>query len=245
VNISTDLQRTFHSRRSRSPLNRPHEAPVVSEEEGDDSDTENQAGRPRGDEDHPFRPRQRLNLPQRKVNDLKSSLDERNYDPVNLPLQKREITAFLQKRTKNIPEQKITWKNFKSATAGRQARHNIIRTPGGVMGNARNASNPLECLELFFTPNIMDQIVLRSNTHIQRYLDQLSESQLEAVRQKSSWVRLITIEEFRAYIGIMYIRALLQQNYWNARRCFDEEIGHPIFTATMSLNRQGVSNLLV
>ena len=41
----------------------------------------------------------------------------------------------------------------------------------------------------------------------------------------------------KAYIGLSYLKGAFQQNYWNYHRIFADMIGHPVFLATMSMNR--------
>ena len=81
--------------------------------------------------------RKRPRLGNRLVNSLDASLDPRNYDDLVLPEENLEYTAVLQKKSKDSPEELITWQNFKGARRGRQGCENVIHIPGGVVGSAR------------------------------------------------------------------------------------------------------------
>ena len=66
------------------------------------------------------------------------------------PEERKEFTAVIQKKTKETPEETVTWQNYKRATVDRQALENVMRTEGGVIGKARDAGTEKECFSLFF-----------------------------------------------------------------------------------------------
>ena len=44
-------------------------------------------------------------------------------------------------------------------------------------------------------------------------------------------------QELKALFGLLYIRGMFKQNYWDFHCLWDKEVGHPIFSATMSKAR--------
>ena len=54
---------------------------------------------------------------------------------------------------------------------------------------------------------------------------------------KCTYLREVTKEELLAFFGISYARGLLGQNFLKLRRLFSVDVGHPIFSASMSFNR--------
>lgn len=183
--------------------------------------------------------RQRIPLRDRPVCDMTSCLQPEKYVQMDFNgLQREEFEGVLVNKTKDTQEEKIIWRNFKTTRAGRQGRENVIRTPGGVIGEAKNARSALECFYLFMKPDLITEIVARTNLNITRFIQRATETQQRNIRVKNRWIKETTGNEFLAFLGLNYIRGLLQQNYWRARRCFGNEAGHPIFGATMSINRQ-------
>lgn len=81
------------------------------------------------------------------VNSIVSSLDESNYNPVDLPEKEEILTAYLERpRRKNDPGKVIKWTNVQPCATGRQRRadHDVIRGSVGVKGAGRRTNNPRE-----------------------------------------------------------------------------------------------------
>ena len=66
-------------------------------------------------------------------------------------------------------------------------------------------------------------------------IEQLPEEVRSDDKYKS--LREVTKEELLAFFGISYARGLLGQNFLKLRRLFSVDVGHPIFSASMSFNR--------
>ena len=54
---------------------------------------------------------------------------------------------------------------------------------------------------------------------------------------KYTYLKEVTEDEIFAFFGISYARGLLGQNFLKLRRLFSVDVGHPIFSASMSFNR--------
>jgi hypothetical protein len=168
------------------------------------------------------------------LNSLQSRLVSENYDDLALPVDKREVSGVLVKKKRNVPEHKITFQNFKRAVVGRRPAANVIRTEGGVMPRAQNADSELDCFKLFFDDHIITTITNMTNLNITNFLDQIDPVHLEQIRTKNTYIRPTTEEEMLAYFGLAYLRGYFQWNYWDLPSVWSS---HPIFPATMSLNR--------
>lgn len=128
----------------------------------------------------------------------------------------------------------MTFQNFKTAPRGRQAAENTMKTDGGVMDEAAEATTELDCFKLFMDESIITDVTELTNRNIQGHLDKLSPEKLKMIQTKNVFIRVTTEEEVLAYLGLMYMRGCYQWNYWDVQRVWAT---HPIFSATMSINR--------
>ena len=146
-----------------------------------------------------------------------------NYDEYKIPKEKKEYTVVLEKKTRDNPAKEITWQNFKRTRVGRQGRENIMTTPGGPQGSAKDADTPLKSFLLFMSNDIIDHITVQTNKNISKYLASLSAEHLAKVSQQGSkytHIRTTDQIEMKAFIGLFYPRGLFQQNNWSYRRVF-------------------------
>ena len=187
----------------------------------------------------PQRKRRRL-LKDKLVHDIESCLNIESYDEYKIPEEKKEYKAVLEKKTRHQAEVSITWQNYKITRVGRQGRENVMRTPGGVIGEAKEADTPPKCFLLFISEDILDEITKQTNASITRYYASLEADMRQRIadpQSKYTWLKLTDKVEMKAYIGLSYLKGAFQQNYWNYHRIFADMIGHPVFLATMSMNR--------
>ena len=175
---------------------------------------------------------------------LESAQDGDNYSKYQAPTDAKITTAVMQKKTRQEPEVKISWTNQEVARsrAGRRPAVQLGRVPAGVTSMAQAAKTPLECFELFVPPEFIARIVKLSNDNINRQLDELTEEQLvdQTMRKQTVGQTVtdpITPTELRAFLGLMLFRGLLNQNMNELKRLFEDQIGHPVFSATMSKHR--------
>ena len=85
----------------------------------------------------------------RKVNSLESSLDEKNYNPLILPEEKREITGEIPDPNNKKNKKTITFSNQPHVTTGRQKAEDCIQNTPSVSPYGRNANSPAETVSLF------------------------------------------------------------------------------------------------
>ena len=78
-------------------------------------------------------------------------------------------------------------------------------------------------------------VLNNTNKKIMALIEQLPEEVRS--NDKCTYLREVTKEELLAFFGISYARGLLGQNFLKLRRLFSVDVGHPIFSASMSFNR--------
>ena len=184
--------------------------------------------------------RVRPTFSKRLVNCLDSCLDPANFDRFEIPTEKKEYSVVMEKKTRNKPEKKISWKNTPVTRRGRQGRENILLSPGGVKSAAaRSADTPLKCFDLFFTPEMIRICTEKTNQNIDARMNSLPVERQARIREsdKYPWMKKLDCVMMRAYLGLCFLRGLYKQNHWSAERIWEDRIGHPVFRATMSYNR--------
>ena len=75
----------------------------------------------------------------------------------------------------------MTFQNFKTAPRGRQAAENTMKTDGGVMDEAAEATTELDCFKLFMDESIITDVTELTNRNIQGHLDKLSPEKLKMI----------------------------------------------------------------
>lgn len=82
---------------------------------------------------------------------------------------------------------------------------------------------------------MINHIVLYTNMQIDKVITEFHDEVLE--RGYSCYVTNTCAREMRAFIGLLYARGLLNASHQTVRYMFNDDIGHPIFGATMSSKR--------
>ena len=130
-----------------------------------------------------------------------------------------------------------TFQNFPPrGNVGRNNRANIITGRQGPQPKAQNAPSPRTAFELFFTADIVQSIVLHTNTKVQNTLSKLPDN-LVAQDSRYSSMKEVTVEEIYAFIGLYLYHGLYKLNTLSVDKLFSNDFGPPIFSATMSRNR--------
>ena len=93
----------------------------------------------------------------------------------------------------------------------------------------------LTCWELFIYDEIINLITCKTNKKIESKIAQLTP---ELIAEKYiTHCKLTTTTEVRAFIGLIYMRGLLNMNHMGRKYLFRDDIGPAIFGATMSSKR--------
>ena len=101
-----------------------------------DSDSDEADGNEEEDEEEEAEPvlpdQRRLHLYQRAVHNIDSAVDPSSYDMWEIPAAEEQLKVVTQKKTRNDPEESITWTNKPPSQTGRQNRANILAGDPGV-----------------------------------------------------------------------------------------------------------------
>ncbi|XP_063222178.1 piggyBac transposable element-derived protein 4-like isoform X4 [Bacillus rossius redtenbacheri] len=129
-----------------------------------------------------------------------------------------------------VGRDKITkWRQNASSATCRTRSHNIVSKLPGVRGSARNALTVMDALFLFFTSDMLENIVENTNERIRKVSASYSDKQR---------VRETEITELLAVMGLLYLAGVFKSGRQNLRDLWAEDgTGIQIFRLTMSLFR--------
>ena len=168
------------------------------------------------------------------VNSINNALDESNYEKWTQPEERKIHNVIMDKNKKSSHEKSITWCNQKTRIGKKISSENIIRRYPLVNPAASDATTPLLAWQLFMTDEMIADIVINTNKKISRALSTKSE---RPPTQADYNHKCCDDIEIRAFIGLLYARALFSMNKLNHHYLFANSIGPPIFSATMSAKR--------
>ena len=156
---------------------------------------------------------------------LDTSLDEANYDAFDPPIPEGCLESLIDKTP-------YKW-TAATVSSGRCSAANIMSLPPRLQKRVRNKKESIDIWTNFFT-NDMITTVLNNTNKIMVLIEQLPEE----VRSNDKYTYLgeVTKEELLAFFGASYAMGLLGQNFLKLRRLFRVNVGHPIFSASMSFN---------
>nr|CAI5836574.1 unnamed protein product [Callosobruchus analis] len=105
----------------------------------------------------------------------------------------------------------------------------VLRLPGPKDAAAGSAHTEYEAWKLFFTDDILSEILVHTNEEINRTKTNfLSEQRYIDVTNKT---------ELEALFGLLYSSGALKDNHVDVEELWSKQYGPPIFRATMSKNR--------
>ena len=175
------------------------------------------------------------------VRDINSALDKNNYDPIhyiNGNGHWETLAGYLGPKTDKKTET-ITWTSTLPSQTGRQRRYDVITEQISCLkGAARNVTSEEDCFDFFFSDGMFELITPSTNKRIDAHLEKLRTFKGHTFNSsKYAWLKQIPKEEFKAFIRLVYFRALYGMNYHNIKFLFKSGIGTDIFGATMSQQR--------
>ncbi|XP_049313697.1 uncharacterized protein LOC125778695 [Bactrocera dorsalis] len=114
---------------------------------------------------------------------------------------------------------KYIWSSEPSSTtkvSNRTPSRNIVHIMPGPKEGAKGIVDPLKCFELFFTTELRDEVLLRTN----EYIDQAATK----YTIQNTTTSQVTIEELRALIGIFIMSGAIKNNHLSTVELFDPTI---------------------
>lgn len=127
---------------------------------------------------------------------------------------------------------KYIWSTAPSSSkrvSSRTPSRNIVHIMAGPKGEAKGIVDPLKCFELFFTSELMDEVLLRTN----EFIDQAATK----YKVKNTTTSHATTNEFRALLGILTLSGALKNNHLSTDELFDPTICGSQNLAAMSCKR--------
>ena len=130
---------------------------------------------------------------------------------------------------------KIKWHtNSKDTKLQQLGTENILKNTPEPRGPAKRVQTPLESFNLFFSKEMIDNIVKYTNQNIkpvmERFADVFDES------DKHTHFPFVDSDDILAYIGLLYLRGGLYVNLQNTRDLWFHESSNDLFAALMSWN---------
>jgi hypothetical protein len=121
-----------------------------------------------------------------------------------------EHDALVNAQPRSIEKRGISWCMEPSMGQGRTRASNILKTRPG---STTKVQTILEAFKLFFTDEILDEIVLQTNRYAEQYLNLHKRTQQNSNNSKSEangWKRIDRIE-LEAFLGLL-IRSGINHN---------------------------------
>lgn len=173
----------------------------------------------------------------RLVNSIAAATNLENYNVFPIPPESKSIQSIFKIDNKKKNDIIRTFQNQPQAgNVGRNNRANVITGRQGPQPKACETASPRSAFELYFTPEIVNNILLCTNRKIRRTLSKLPDNFLTQ-NSRYSYMKETSVEEIYAFIGLYLYRGLYKLNCISAHRLFSNQYGPPIFSATMSRNR--------
>lgn len=119
------------------------------------------------------------------------------------------------------------WSTSKSSRRGRVSAQNIVRTQRGPTRMCRNLYDPILCFNVFFTDEIISEIVKWTNAEI---------TNKRRETMTSATFRDTCDDEIRALIGILVLTAMRKDNHLSTDELF-ERSSSTLYVSVMSRDR--------
>lgn len=120
------------------------------------------------------------------------------------------------------------WATSKGQTSGRTSAINIVRSTRGPSRMCRNIFEPVRCLELFITDEIIEELVQWTNV-------EMSKKRTDSMT--TSTFRDTNPTELKAFIGILTLSAAMKDNHLSTVELFDSSFTGTRYVAIMSRDR--------
>ena len=148
-------------------------------------------------------------------------------------VEKEEVVVVLEKK-KNVVTNSMTWTKEQAPQRARQRPQNIIKNPAGIKPEYREKVEPLDAWSVFVNDDLIQMIVTCTNQSIKQSLSKCKQS---ASDKNVAHLYETNEREMKAFIGLWYIRGLLNWNNNDITFTYSQIYGNKIFSATMSIKR--------
>ena len=121
-------------------------------------------------------------------------------------------------------------------SAGRPPANMMPKNAPGPRGVAKEKTEPIDCVELFFDNEAMQLILENTNAYYESKKNKKIEAGIDMAefRKKSPWWREINDVDLKGWFAFEYVRGLLGQTMIDIAKLYDTAMGHPIYRSVMS-----------
>ena len=127
----------------------------------------------------------------------------------------------------------INWNtNPENGNLRPRGAENILKNVPGPRGAAKYVQTPIESFRVFFTDEMVNNIVGYTNDVIRPVLERFSDV-LEASTKYTHFC-LVDHVDMRAFLSILYLRAALRVNLMSTSTIWRHESSDDLFSATMT-----------
>ena len=127
----------------------------------------------------------------------------------------------------------VEYTTVKEEVLGQRRRQNIVKHVPGPRRNAKIVKTPAEAFSLFISDDMLNKIIIKTNTAIDRFLENQTEA---CASNKYPFYKHVDSVDIRAFIGLLYLRARLKLNLFDRESIWHHETANDFFESTMSLN---------
>ena len=168
------------------------------------------------------------------VRSIHTSLHENNYKLIDMSkVEKEEVVVVLEKK-KKVVSNSMTWTTQQHPQKVRQGPQNITKNPAGVKPEYCEKIDPVDAWSVFVNEDMIQMIVPWTNQSIKQSLSKCKQS---ASDKNIAHLYETNEREMKAFIGLWYIRGLLNWNNNDITFAYSQIYGNKIFSATMSIKR--------
>lgn len=129
-----------------------------------------------------------------------------------------------------IGKDDFVWTTTDKKDQGKTPARNIVHIRPGPVGNAREATTPMECFKTFFSEDILEKIIVHTN-------EEIAQKRMKYKKQTDGTLKDIDMDELQALLGLLILSAILKDNHLPTRDMFDSTLSGDRYRATMSEGR--------
>ncbi|CAF4667199.1 unnamed protein product, partial [Rotaria sp. Silwood2] len=130
----------------------------------------------------------------------------------------------------------VTWSAQNNKSSGRFRATNILKKKSGSVTTVQTI---FDVFKLFFTNDILDEIVLQTNKYAKRYFTEQHYMQLNARNHQTKLIKWRDLDrtKLEAFIGLLIQAGVGHNNHESITELWGISKNRPIFHATMPLRR--------
>ncbi|CAF1008288.1 unnamed protein product [Didymodactylos carnosus] len=147
-----------------------------------------------------------------------------------------QCDVYTDDQPETLEKAGIIWSIHAKPAKGRIPAVNIIKKK---LGPITKVQTILDAFKLFFTNEILDEIVIQTNRYAEQYFDQNKRSKTDSntIESKSSKWKPIDRVELESFIGLVIRAGLHRNNHESLNDLWDISQSSPLYRGTMSLQR--------